>query len=80
MQGFNRIIWATDYWDFCNADTKDIAEEFMCDLESSLGIKPTRISFRDQWKLSKPRAVGEASLDEYMNAVCWPQVITCGLY
>lgn len=66
---FTHIIWASDFWGWCSAEQQALVEAFVRDLESSLHLKHTKASFREEWERSRPKIAGDISLDDYMRAV-----------
>lgn len=52
-----------------NRDQVDIIEKFVVDLESSLGVKHTKVSFESLWDNSPPPEAGGQALREYMKDV-----------
>lgn len=52
-----------------NRDQLKIIDNFVADLESSLGVKHRRISFESLWKDSPPIEADGQNLGEYMKDV-----------
>ena len=52
-----------------NEDQLDIIDEFVIDLESSLGVKHKKVSFESLWDNSPPLEAGGQALREYMENV-----------
>ncbi|KAK0512827.1 hypothetical protein JMJ35_004844 [Cladonia borealis] len=65
------IIYASDYTALVsNKDQLEIIDHFVTDLESSLGVRQTRISFASLWDASPPKEANGQSLQEYMEKAC----------
>ena len=52
-----------------NKDQLEIIDHFVTDLESSLGVRQTMISFASLWDASPPKEANSQSLQEYMETV-----------
>lgn len=52
-----------------NRDQLAIIDKFVADLESSLGVKHSKVSFENLWKTSPPIETGGQGLSEYMKDV-----------
>jgi hypothetical protein len=47
-----------------------IIDDFVHDLETSMGIRHEKVSFNELWSISPPKAAGNLSLEDYMKDVC----------
>nr|POE75757.1 glutamyl-trna(gln) amidotransferase subunit a [Quercus suber] len=61
MKSFTRIVYPRDYWTTIEAEQCEMAESLIKDLENTMGIKRTVISFEEDW------ALGDIWYDEYSN-------------
>lgn len=52
-----------------NRDQLEIIDEFVADLESSLGVKQRRVSFNSLWNDSPPTEAGGQGLQDFMKDV-----------
>jgi hypothetical protein len=52
-----------------NKDQLKIIDNFVADLEKSLGVKHKRVSFNEVWDSDPPEEVKGESLQEYMKDV-----------
>lgn len=46
-----------------------LIDEFVADLEKSLGVKHERLSFEQLWSAHPPKAAGDLSLQAFMKDV-----------
>lgn len=53
-----------------NKDQLAIIDDFVHDLEISLGIRHDKVSFNGLWSVSPPEEAGDLSLEDYMKDVC----------
>ncbi|KAG6366059.1 hypothetical protein INS49_000235 [Diaporthe citri] len=69
--GFPTVIYPTDYMStITNKAQLAIIDDFVHDLETSLGIKHETVSFNELWSNCPPKAAGGMSLEGYMKDVC----------
>ena len=60
------IIWPTDYWTSIDPEQREMALQFVADLEHSLNVRMTEVSFREEWQKAPPQDAGDMSLHDYM--------------
>lgn len=63
---FSTLIWPVDYWNLIDFKQQEIANKFLVDIESSLGLKHTEVSFNNVWKKEPPKDAGDQTLHDYM--------------
>lgn len=62
------IIYASDYMKIIgNQQQLKLIDEFVTDLEDSLGVKHERVSFDEAWESNPPSEANGESLEEYMK-------------
>jgi hypothetical protein len=63
------IIYPSDYLPTVNQDQQAIIDLFVQDLEASLGLIHTKLSFKSLWDESPPEAAMGQGLEEFMKDV-----------
>lgn len=63
------ILYPTDYLPVPNVYQQKLIDDFVTDLEASLGIKRTHISFQELWNKNPPPAAEGQELEDFMKDV-----------
>jgi len=63
------IVYPTDYLPVKNPKQQKIIDDFIADLESTLGFKHTKVSFQKLWNLNPPAEAKGLKLEEFMKDV-----------
>lgn len=63
------IIYPSDYLPTNNLAQQEIIDQFIQELEASLGLKHTKLSFQKLWDERPPEAARGQSLEQFMKNV-----------
>ena len=65
----SKLIWATEFWDIMDVEQQALAEGFVHDMEGFLGVQQNKLSFKEEWAKSPPKAADGQKMDQYMKMV-----------
>ncbi|KAH7302922.1 hypothetical protein B0I35DRAFT_455416 [Stachybotrys elegans] len=65
------ILYPEDFFPMENPEQQALVERFIGDLESAIGIKATKISISERWRVSPPQEAGGRSIQEFLDKVAY---------
>lgn len=65
-----KIFYPLEFMQKVSGEQKRLVDEFVRDLESTLGVKRTTLSLAKEWETSAPESLAKQGLQVYMQNVC----------
>lgn len=65
-----KIFYPLEFMQKVSGEQKRLVDEFVRDLESTLGVKRTTLSLAKEWDTSAPESLAKQGLQVYMQNVC----------
>lgn len=63
------ILWPTDFWPIANQAQQELVEEFVADLEKTLGVQKTEVSIKELWAKKTSEEANSSDIEEYLKDV-----------
>ncbi|KAF2502329.1 amidase signature enzyme [Lophium mytilinum] len=67
LKPISALIWPSDFWESINPAQRKLAQDFVGDLESFLGIQQEAVSFADEWSRAPPQEAASESQSDFMK-------------